>query len=118
MDSDSNPELSGYIHAIARRKAMLLGIAIPIAVLAILLSIALPDKYTSSALVEIDEASSAQSAAETSGGASYADQYVKNLKGIVLTEANLRKMAQEHDLYPDSRPSRARWSSACAATSA
>src|SRR5688572_30522288 len=101
MDSDSNPELSGYVHAIARRKALLLGIAIPIAVLAILLSIALPDKYTSSALVEIDEASSAQSAAETSGGASYADQYVKNLTGIVLTEANLRKMAQEHDLYPE-----------------
>jgi succinoglycan biosynthesis transport protein ExoP len=101
MDSESNPELSGYIHAIARRKALLIGIAIPIAVLAILLSIALPDKYTSSALVEIDESSSAQSAAETSGGASYADQYVKNLTGIVLTEANLRKMAQEHDLYPE-----------------
>jgi len=101
MDSDSNPEFSGYIHAIARRKALLFGIAIPIAVLAILLSIGLPDKYTSSALVEIDEASSAQSAAESSGGASYADQYVKNLTGIVLTEANLRKLAQEHNLYPD-----------------
>jgi uncharacterized protein involved in exopolysaccharide biosynthesis len=78
----------------------LFGVAIPIAALAILLSIALPDMYTSSALVEIDEPSSAQSLAETSGGESYADQYVQNLKGIVLTDSNLRKMAQEHNLYP------------------
>ncbi len=101
MDSDANPEFSGYIHAIARRKALLFGVAIPIAILAILLALALPDMYTSSALVEIDEASSAQSMAETTGGASYADQYVKNLKGIVLTDSNLRRMAKEHDLYPD-----------------
>lgn len=101
MDADSNPEFSGYLHAIARRKALLFGVAIPIAVLAILLSIALPDKYTSSALVEIDEPSGAQSMAETSSGESYADQYVTNLKGIVLTDANLRRMAQEHDLYPE-----------------
>ena len=101
MDSDSNAEFSGYLHAIARRKALLFGVAIPIAVLAILLALALPDLYTSSALVEIDEPSSAQAMAETSGGESYADQYVTNLKGIVLTDANLRQMAQEHDLYPD-----------------
>jgi uncharacterized protein involved in exopolysaccharide biosynthesis len=100
MDSEANPEFTGYIHAIARRKALLFAVAIPIAALAILLSIALPDMYTSSALVEIDEPSSAQSLAETSGGESYADQYVQNLKGIVLTDSNLRKMAQEHNLYP------------------
>jgi uncharacterized protein involved in exopolysaccharide biosynthesis len=100
MDSDNNPEFSGYIHAIARRKALLFGIAIPIAVLAVLLSIGLPDIYTSSALVEIDEPSSA-SAAESSSGESYADQYVQNLKGIVLTDSNLRKMVREHNLYPD-----------------
>jgi len=100
MDSEANPEFTGYLHAIARRKALLIGVAIPIAVLAILLSILLPDMYTSSALVEIDEPSSAQSLAETSGGESYADQYVQNLKGIVLTDGNLRKMAKEHNLYP------------------
>ena len=71
--------------------------------LAVLLSVALPDIYTSSALVEIDEPSSAASLSETSSGESYADQYVKNLKGIVLTDSNLRKMIKEHDLYPDSR---------------
>jgi succinoglycan biosynthesis transport protein ExoP len=101
MDSDASPEFSGYLHAIARRKALLFGIAIPIAVLAVLLALFLPDLYTSSALVEIDEPTSTQSMAETSSGESYADQYVTNLKGIVLTDSNLRKMAKEHDLYPD-----------------
>jgi uncharacterized protein involved in exopolysaccharide biosynthesis len=100
MDADNSPEFSGYIHAIARRKALLFGVAIPIAALAILLSIGLPDLYTSSAFVEIDEPSSAQSMAESSSGESYADQYVQNLKGIVLTDSNLRKMAKEQDLYP------------------
>ncbi len=100
MDSDQNPEFSNYLHAIARRKALLLGVAIPIAVLAILLSIALPDVYTSSALVEINEPNGTASMSEA-GGASYADQYVKNLTGIVLTDSNLRRMSEEHDLYPD-----------------
>ena len=101
MDSEASPEFSGYLHAIARRKALLFGVAIPIAVLAVLLALFLPDMYTSSALVEIDEPTSTQSLAETSGGESYADQYVTNLKGIVLTDNNLRKMAKEHDLYPE-----------------
>ena len=59
MESAS-PEFSDYVHAIARRKALLFGIAIPIAVLAILLSLTLPDIYTSSGLVEIDDPSAAQ----------------------------------------------------------
>jgi succinoglycan biosynthesis transport protein ExoP len=102
MESQQSPEFSDYLHAIARRKALLIGIAIPIAVLAILLSLTLPNIYTSSALVEIDEPSSTQSLAGGGGGEqSYADQYVQNLKGIVLSDSNLRKLNTEHDLYPD-----------------
>jgi uncharacterized protein involved in exopolysaccharide biosynthesis len=55
MEPQASPEFSDYVHAIARRKALLIGIAIPIAILAVLLSLTLPDIYTSSALVEIDE---------------------------------------------------------------
>jgi succinoglycan biosynthesis transport protein ExoP len=102
MESQQSPEFSDYLHAIARRKALLIGIAIPIAVLAILLSLTLPNIYTSSALVEIDEPSSTQSLAGGGGGEqSYADQYVQNLKGIVLSDSNLRKLNTEHELYPD-----------------
>jgi uncharacterized protein involved in exopolysaccharide biosynthesis len=100
MEHQSSPEFSDYIHAIARRKALLIGIAAPIALLAILLAITLPDIYTSSALVEIDEQST-QALAGTNEESSYADQYVQNLKGIVLTDGNLRKLIKEHDLYPE-----------------
>src|SRR5690348_5867301 len=104
MDSQASPEFSDYIHAIARRKTLLFGIAIPVAVLAILLSLTLPDIYTSSGLVEIDEPSAAQSLSVQGSGngeSDYADQYVQNLSGIVLTDTNLRKLNQLHNLYPD-----------------
>jgi uncharacterized protein involved in exopolysaccharide biosynthesis len=103
MESQASPEFSDYVHAIARRKALLLGVAIPVAVLTLLLTVALPDIYTSSGLVEIDEPSSAQplSLTANSGESDYADQYVQNLKGIVLTDSNLRRLNEEHHLYPD-----------------
>jgi protein tyrosine kinase modulator len=104
MDSpQASPEFSDYVHAIARRKALLFGLAIPIAILAILLSLTLPDIFTSSGLVEIDEPSAAQSLSVQAGNgeSDYADQYVQNLKGIVLTDGNLRKLNKAHDLYPD-----------------
>jgi succinoglycan biosynthesis transport protein ExoP len=103
MEAQASPEFSDYIHAIARRKALLFGIAIPIAVLAILMSLTLPDIYTSSGLVEIDEPSAAQSLSVQAGNgeSDYADQYVQNLTGIVLTDANLRKLNELHKLYPE-----------------
>jgi uncharacterized protein involved in exopolysaccharide biosynthesis len=104
MDSSASPEFSDYVHAIARRKGLLFFVAMPTAVLAILLSVALPDVYTSSGLIEIDEPSSSQplgSVTVGNGGSDYADQYVQNLRGIVLTDANLRTLNAEHRLYPD-----------------
>jgi uncharacterized protein involved in exopolysaccharide biosynthesis len=103
MEAQASPEFSDYVHAIARRKALLFGVAIPIAVLAILLSLTLPDIYTSSGLVEINSSSAAQalSVQGGTGEADYADQYVQNLKGIVLTDTNLRKLNELHNLYPE-----------------
>jgi succinoglycan biosynthesis transport protein ExoP len=110
MEAQASPEFSDYIHAIARRKALLFGIAIPIAVLAILMSLTLPDIYTSSGLIEIDEPSAAQSLSVQAGNgeSDYADQYVQNLTGIVLTDANLRKLNELHKLYPEEEESAAR----------
>ncbi len=110
MEAQASPEFSDYIHAIARRKALLFGIAIPIAVLAILMSLTLPDIYTSSGLIEIDEPSAAQSLSVQAGNgeSDYADQYVQNLTGIVLTDANLRKLNELHKLYPGEEESAAR----------
>ena len=106
MDTQASPEFSDYVHAIGRRRGLLFGIAIPIALIAILLAVTLPDVYTSTAIVEIDDPSNSQaqaalSLAPNNGESDYADQYVQNLKGIVLTDANLRKLNQQENLYPD-----------------
>jgi len=104
MESQASPEFSDYVHAIARRKGLLLGVAIPVAVLTLLLTLTLPDIYTSSGLVEIDDASNAQPltvGATGNGESDYADQYVQNLKGIVLTDSNLSRLIEEHHPYPD-----------------
>jgi uncharacterized protein involved in exopolysaccharide biosynthesis len=101
MEPQASPEFSDYIHAIGRRKTMLIGIAIPIALLAVLLSLTLPDIFTSSAMVEIDEPTDAQPLVTGTEESSYADQYVQNLKGIVLTDGNLRRLNEEQRLYPD-----------------
>src|SRR4051812_22475445 len=108
MESQASPEFSDYLHAIGRRKALLFGVAIPIAILAILLSVTLPDIYSSSGLVEIDDPSGPpnqnqplSSLSVDNGQSDYADQYVQNLKGIVLTDSNLRKLNKALQLYPD-----------------
>src|SRR3954462_13073065 len=105
MDTQASPEFSDYIHAIGRRKGLLFAIAIPVAILAILLAATLPDVYTASGLVEIDSSSGngnqPLSDAVSNGESDYADQYVQNLKGMVLTDSNLRKLNHEQNLYPD-----------------
>jgi len=103
MEPQASPEFSDYVHAIGRRKALMVGVAIPIAILALLLSLTLPDVYTSSGLVEIDESSSSNPLdnSDEHDHSAYADQYVQNLKGIVLSDTTLRRLNKEHDLYPD-----------------
>jgi uncharacterized protein involved in exopolysaccharide biosynthesis len=101
LENQATPEFSDYLRAIGRRRALMARIAIPIAMLALLLALTLPDIYTSSALVEIDEPSESQAMAGGTQDGSYADQYVQNLKGIVLTDENLRRLNKEHRLYPD-----------------
>ncbi len=102
MDSHTAPGFSDYLGAIARRRGLLLGIALPIAALAILLAAALPDVYVSSALIEIDEPKAqSEELIKAPGEPSYADQYVSSLKGIVLSDANLTAVIRRYGLYPE-----------------
>jgi len=105
METQQNaPAFSDYLSAIGRRKNLLLGVAVPIAALALLLAAGLPDVYRSSALIEIDEPKSGQLTGQsTQDEPSYADQYVQSLKGIVLNDANLAAVAKKFDLYPEHR---------------
>lgn len=103
MEAHTPPGISDYLAAIGRRRALLLGIALPIAALAMLLAAALPDVYVSSALIEIDDPKTSEELISAPGEPSYADQYVSSLKGIVLSDANLRELTRRFDLYPEHR---------------
>ncbi|HSC05733.1 MAG TPA: hypothetical protein VLD59_02805, partial [Steroidobacteraceae bacterium] len=101
--------MAEYLTALQRRRGLLLGIALPIVALALLLAVALPDIYRSSALVEVDiDGDQQHTAAAHQANAlitdpdepSYVDQYVTSLKGTVLSSDNLRPLLKRYDLYP------------------
>jgi polysaccharide biosynthesis transport protein len=104
MESQQAPGFSDYLAAIGRRRTLLFGVALPIAALALLLAVGLPDVYTSTAFIEIEDPKEAKLLnPEEHTEPSYADQYVQSLKGIVLSDANLQQLALEFDLYPEHR---------------
>lgn len=106
MDSQPNSALAftDYLAALKRRRALLLGVALPIIAIALLLSLTLPDIYSSSGLIEIQDQSQrseyTQQSSSSHSQPDYADQYVGSLKGIVLSDKNLRRLLAQHDIYP------------------
>lgn len=101
---DSQVSSQDYFSAFRRRRPLMLGIAIPIFLISLMLALGLPDVYRSSGLIEIQGQGQRSEYLQQSPSReepSYADQYVSSLKGQVLSDANLRKLAEKHQLYPD-----------------
>jgi uncharacterized protein involved in exopolysaccharide biosynthesis len=88
-----------YIAALKRRRNTILGIAIPIAVLATMLAIGLPAVYQSSGFIQIEDDN--PEGADASKETTYADEYVASIGKTVLGRGNLRKLLDEHQLYED-----------------
>jgi len=102
MEASSGPGLSDYIAAIKRRRHLVFGIALPIIALSIMLAIGLPNVYRSSGFIEIEEAQNLRNiVSDAANEPRYADQYVQSLSTVVLSTPNLRKLLQQHQLYPD-----------------
>ncbi|MGH8175043.1 MAG: GNVR domain-containing protein [Steroidobacter sp.] len=101
-DADT-PGFGEYFGIIKKRRRLLFTVGLPIAVLAALLAIGLPDIYRSSGLIEIEE--DAQNlntvVARNEEEAPYADQYVQSLSTIVLGSKSLKRLLTEHQLYDD-----------------
>lgn len=100
MEASTGPGLHDYVAAIKRRRNLVFGIALPIVALALLLAVGLPDVYQSSGFIEIEEAANLrQVVSDASNEPRYADQYVTSLGTVVLSDTNLRKLLQRHQLY-------------------
>ncbi len=97
------PGFAEYLAILKKRRRLLLNIVVPIAALGALLAITLPDVYRSVALIEIDEQQTMQNmlarGPSNDQEQEYADQYVQSLSTRVLSDANLRRLLQQHTLY-------------------
>lgn len=100
------PESSGfgdYFGAIRRRRKLLLMVALPILAIGAALALALPDVYRSEGQIEIEGAQAVKSnpnaLAQDPEESPYADQYVRSLSTVVLSDRNLAKLLNDHQLY-------------------
>ncbi len=99
------PGFGEYFGILKKRSRLLLNVSVPILALGALLALGLPDVYRSSALIEIDEQQSMQNMLARGQPSSnrdeeeYADQYVQSLSTRVLSDANLRRLLEQHTLY-------------------
>jgi len=108
---DEMPGFGDYVGIVRKRKRYLFLVGLPILALGGLLALALPDIYSSAALIEIEGAENIHqgavnatlqdSIARQSDEPLYADQYVQSLSTQVLSEKNLSQLLQKHRLYED-----------------
>lgn len=102
------PETNGfgdYLAILRKRRKLLLLVGLPIVALGVALAIALPDVYRSSGEIEIEGAQALRanpnSLTQDPDDTPYADQYVRSLSTVVLSDRNLAKLLNEHQLYED-----------------
>lgn len=102
MDSNLEYTASDYIAAFRRRLGVLLVVALPIIAVAFMLSLFLPDEYTSFAKMDINLEGSNIRTLEPIDVTAYADRYIAELEDRVLKRENLLVMANDAAIFPSS----------------
>jgi uncharacterized protein involved in exopolysaccharide biosynthesis len=98
MESQTTTDVSDYIAALKRRRRMLAYIVVPIAALAIGLSLGLPDRFSSAALFTFSQAEvSGELPTRGRQEKEYADQYVASLRDTVLAPDRLAAALKKPD---------------------
>ena len=104
MSIEQSPSVADYAKAIKRRRNLILGVSIPVALAGLVVSLALPSYYRSQGLFEIEEAKLANylpSANRDSRAVSQLDQYVGSLTEKVLVNQKLVELVQDARPYPE-----------------
>lgn len=94
-----------YLAILRKRRKLLFLVGLPILAIGVALAIALPDVYRSEGQIEIEGAqalrSNPNSLTQDPDDTPYADQYVRSLSTVVLSDRNLAKLLNQHQLYED-----------------
>jgi succinoglycan biosynthesis transport protein ExoP len=97
MASDGGPTFSEYLATLRRRRSLMVWMTLPVILTAIVLAIALPDVYRSTATFRLTSGQ----IADASESAEFADQYVMSLADRVLAGSNLSGIAKSTQPYPE-----------------
>jgi hypothetical protein len=100
MEPQATTDVSDYIAALKRRRRMLAYIVVPIAAIAIGLSLGLPDRFSSASLFTFTQAD-VPGELPTRGRQEkeYADQYVASLRDTVLAPDRLAAALKKPDAW-------------------
>jgi uncharacterized protein involved in exopolysaccharide biosynthesis len=91
-----------YFAVLKKRRRLMLMLALPIAAIAALLAITLPNVYRSTGLIQIEEEENLKNLVDrASEDTPYADQYVQTLSTRVLNDKNLAGLLESVQLYPN-----------------
>lgn len=94
-----------YLGILRKRRKLLFMVGLPIIALGVALALGLPDVYRSQGQIELEGAQNLKqnpnALAQDPDDTPYADQYVRSLSTVVLSDRNLKKMLAEHQLYDD-----------------
>jgi uncharacterized protein involved in exopolysaccharide biosynthesis len=96
MESEKTFEFSDYFHALHQRRHLIVGIWLPVVLVTVLLAVALPNGFTSTAVFQLKTDLAGQGK-----GDSYADHFVSVLAGSVLDSADVRAALGSLAPYPD-----------------
>ena len=99
MEQTIEYTLSDYLNAFKRRRRILVIVALPILLIAIGLATFLPDKYTSSAQIDINLEGTSARTLEPIEVSTYADQYIAKLTDRALSRNNLLDLANDSDIF-------------------
>jgi polysaccharide biosynthesis transport protein len=95
VDTEQSLEISDYISSLRARRRLFLRIWLPIALISVLLAVALPSEYSSTATFQLKTELSDQSR-----GDNYADRYITALTTNVLASPELRAALPQLAPYP------------------
>jgi polysaccharide biosynthesis transport protein len=94
MESKDSLGLTDYLSALRRRRRVVVYTGLPVFIAAVILAVALPSVYRSTAEFKLKDSQNAQD--QRSGGAdSYSDRYVSVLTEMVLRPENLNVMLDQ-----------------------
>lgn len=102
MEEATGPGLGDYLSVLRRRRWQLIGPALILFVIFAIIAVAIPSKYVSKATILIEQQEIPPDLVRSTV-TSFADKRVQTIAQRVMTTANLGRIIEKYDLYPDER---------------